>query len=127
MVGEHSEACDNDYSEVVRNCFKVQTKNQGKVYLLFRDEHALVLDKDHKCISMTNYQLEIDERLTQCYICREDFKQDGNSFLLTFQVMSNDLSANMCKNIYEGSSLSNTWIVRCKLNLNDLKLEDVDK
>jgi hypothetical protein len=59
--------------------------------LLFRDEHLIVLDNEHRQISTTNYSEEIDERLTQCYICREDFNKSGESFLLTFQVTNNDL------------------------------------
>ena len=124
---EHHELCEEGFSEVVRNCFSVETAKHGKLFLLFRDEHLIVLDNNHKKVSATNYQEEIDERLTQCYICREDYSRDGETFLLTFQVTNNDVSDDMCKNWYYGNSLSNTWVMRCKLNQHDLWLEDVDK
>ena len=44
---EYQEPCDESFSEVFRNCFQMQTIQNEKVYLLFRDEHMIALDYEH--------------------------------------------------------------------------------
>ena len=95
--------CEEGFSEVFRNCFNIETKNQEKVYLLFRDEHMIALDFEHYQVQVTNYMDDIDRKLTQCYICSEDYNCDGTSFLLTFQVTDNDVSPDMCRHWYGGT------------------------
>ena len=69
----------------------------------------------------------IDHSLTQCYICKEDWNCDGTSYLLTFQIINNDLNPNMCRHWYKGNANSNTWVMRCEINQETLELMDVDK
>ena len=62
------------FEEILRNCFHVDT-NDGEKFLLFTDEHMMVLNADDcaECNVPLNYKQTIDSKLTQCYICREDF------------------------------------------------------
>ena len=63
---------------------------------------------------------DIDQSLTQCYSCREDWTGDGTSFLMTFQIINDDLNPHMCRNQYVGSQSSNTWLMRVELDQSSL-------
>ena len=60
-------------------------------------------------------------------MCKEDWNCDGTSYLLTFQIINNDLNPRMCRHWYKGNASSNTWVMRCEINQETLELMDVDK
>ena len=59
---------------------------------------------------------DIDPALTQCYSCHEDWASNGSSFLMTFQIINDDLNPLMCRNQYNGHQSSSTWLMRVELN-----------
>lgn len=56
--------------------------------------------------------------LVQNYITAPDyntFKNNGASWMMTFQVGNNRVTSAMCDNIYEGNTMQNTWCMRWSL------------
>jgi len=52
----HPLNCDEGFSEVFRNAFLVPNKTHGTCLLIFRDEHAIVLNDKMEQLSKVNYK-----------------------------------------------------------------------
>ena len=82
--------------EIMKNCFQVSSKNTD-LFLHFTEEHMTVLNAENGSqLKRVTYIKAVDSSLEQCYTCREDYYGNGENFLFSFQILSDNIQKNMC-------------------------------